>query len=169
MEENVATLSSEGKHMSLSDDDKNWIASVIASAIGASEARLTAKLESLPAQEDLERFATPQDLERFATREDLERFATREDLEPFATRQDLERFATREDLEPFATRQDLERFATRQDLERVETSLLTEFHKWASPMEQRMRTHREALRALDLETARLDERITKLEPPPQQH
>ena len=151
MEENVATLSSEGKHMSLSDDDKNWIASVIASAIGASEARLTAKLESLPAQEDLERFATPQDLERFATREDLERFATREDLEPFATRQDLERFATR------------------QDLERVETSLLTEFHKWASPMEQRMRTHREALRALDLETARLDERITKLEPPPQQH
>ena len=61
------------------------------------------------------------------------------------------------------------KFATKQDLERVETALLTEFHKWASPMEQRMRTHREALRALDLETARLDERITKLEPPPQQH
>jgi hypothetical protein len=101
--------------MSLTDDDKNWIASAIASAIGASEARLTHKLESLPGH------------------------------------------------------QDLERFATRQDLERVETSLLTEFHKWASPMEQRMRTHREALRALDLETARLDERITKLEPPPQQH
>jgi hypothetical protein len=110
--------------MSLTDDDKNWIASAIASAIGASEARLTHKLESLPGHQDLERFAT---------------------------------------------RQDLERFATRQDLERVETSLLTEFHKWASPMEQRMRTHREALRALDLETARLDERITKLEPPPQQH
>jgi len=119
--------------MSLTDDDKNWIASAIASAIGASEARLTHKLESLPGHQDLERFATRQDLERFATR------------------------------------QDLERFATRQDLERVETSLLTEFHKWASPMEQRMRTHREALRALDLETARLDERITKLEPPPQQH
>ena len=102
--------------MSLTDDDKNWIASAIASAIGASEARLTHKLESLPGHQDLERFAT---------------------------------------------RQDLERFATRQDLERVETSLLTEFHKWASPMEQRMRTHREALRALDLETARLDERIIK--------
>jgi hypothetical protein len=128
--------------MSLTDDDKNWIASAIASAIGASEARLTDKLESLPGHQDLERFATRQDFERFATRLDLERFATR---------------------------QDLERFATRQDLERVETSLLTEFHKWASPMEQRMRTHREALRALDLETARLDERITKLEPPPQQH
>jgi hypothetical protein len=128
--------------MSLTDDDKNWIASAIASAIGASETRLTDKLESLPGHQDLERFATRQDFERFATRLDLERFATR---------------------------QDLERFATRQDLERVETSLLTEFHKWASPMEQRMRTHREALRALDLETARLDERITKLEPPPQQH
>lgn len=50
-------------------------------------------------------------------------------------------------------------------IERVETSLLTEFHKWASPLEQRMRTHRENLRALDLETERLDERITKLEPP----
>ena len=137
--------------MSLTDDDKNWIASAIASAIGASEARLTDKLESLPGHQDLERFATRQDFERFATRLDLERFATRQDLERFATRQDLERFATR------------------QDLERVETSLLTEFHKWASPMEQRMRTHREALRALDLETARLDERITKLEPPPQQH
>jgi hypothetical protein len=93
--------------MSFTDDDKNRIASAIASAIGASEARLTHKLESLPGH------------------------------------------------------QDLERFPTRQDLERVETSLLTEFHKWASPMEQRMRTHREALRALDLETARLDERIIK--------
>lgn len=36
-------------------------------------------------------------------------------------------------------------------LERLETTLLTEFHKWSSPMEQRMRSHREALRALDLE------------------
>jgi hypothetical protein len=28
-----------------------------------------------------------------------------------------------------------EKFATKQDLERVETALLTEFHKWASPAE----------------------------------
>ena len=55
-----------------------------------------------------------------------------------------------------------------RQLERVETSLLTEFHKWASPIEQRMRTHREAIRALDLEYENLNERVAKLEPP-QQH
>jgi hypothetical protein len=49
-------------------------------------------------------------------------------------------------------------------VERVETSLLTEFHKWASPLEQRMRTHREALRALDMEMVDLSERVQKLEP-----
>ena len=36
-------------------------------------------------------------------------------------------------------------------LERLETALLTEFHKWASPQEARQRTHTAALRALDLE------------------
>lgn len=50
-------------------------------------------------------------------------------------------------------------------VERVETSLLTEFHKWASPMEMRVRSHSLALRALDLETEALAERIDKLEPP----
>ena len=49
-------------------------------------------------------------------------------------------------------------------IERTETSLLTEFHKWASPVEQRLRTHREALRALDLEVVNLADRVTKLEP-----
>ena len=38
-----------------------------------------------------------------------------------------------------------------QRIERVETSLLTEFHKWASPLEMRMRSHSAAMRALDLE------------------
>jgi hypothetical protein len=33
------------------------------------------------------------------------------------------------------------KFATKRDLERVETALLTEFHKWASPAEMRARTH----------------------------
>ena len=96
--------------MSLTDEDKNWIASAIASANAETEMRLgkllTAKLDNL---------------------------------------------------------------ATREDLERVETSLLTEFHKWAGPMEQRMRSYREILRALDLETERLDERLAKLEPPRQQN
>jgi len=32
-------------------------------------------------------------------------------------------------------------------IERVETSLLTEFHKWASPLEMRADTHHTAIRA----------------------
>jgi hypothetical protein len=51
------------------------------------------------------------------------------------------------------------------ELERVETSLLTEFHKWASPLEMRVKSHSLALHALDLETQAIDERVTKLEPP----
>jgi hypothetical protein len=38
-----------------------------------------------------------------------------------------------------------------QRLEKVETTLLTEFHKWASPVELRQRSHAAALRALDAE------------------
>jgi hypothetical protein len=37
------------------------------------------------------------------------------------------------------------KFATKQDLERIETALLTEFHKWASPAEARARTRAAAL------------------------
>ena len=46
--------------------------------------------------------------------------------------------------------------------EHVETSLLTEFHKWASPNEARARGTREALHALDLEVDLLKERVAKL-------
>jgi hypothetical protein len=53
--------------------------------------------------------------------------------------------------------------ATKQDLERVETALLTEFHKWASPLEARMRTHTAALRAVDAEMEALTDRVQKLE------
>jgi hypothetical protein len=45
-----------------------------------------------------------------------------------------------------------------EQLRTVETSLLTEFHKWASPSEARQRTHTEALRAIDLELEALSER-----------
>ena len=55
------------------------------------------------------------------------------------------------------------KFATKQDLERVETTLLTEFHKWASPAEARARTHTATLRAIDLEMESLTERVQKLE------
>jgi hypothetical protein len=34
-------------------------------------------------------------------------------------------------------------------LEKVETTLLTELHKWASPVELRQRSHAAVLRALD--------------------
>ncbi len=48
-------------------------------------------------------------------------------------------------------------------LERVETNLLTQFHKWASPSEARQRTHTATLRAIDIEMEALSERVTKLE------
>ena len=35
-----------------------------------------------------------------------------------------------------------------QRLEKVETTLLTEFHKWASPVELRQKSHAAAIRAL---------------------
>jgi hypothetical protein len=51
----------------------------------------------------------------------------------------------------------------KRDLERVETALLTEFHKWASPAEARTRSHTATLRAIDLEMEALTERVQKLE------
>ena len=50
-------------------------------------------------------------------------------------------------------------------LERIETSLLTEFHKWASPLEMRRRSHTATLRALDLELEAVSVRVEKLESP----
>jgi hypothetical protein len=51
----------------------------------------------------------------------------------------------------------------REQLERVETTLLTEFHKWASPVELRQRSHAAALRALDAEVESLSDRLKNLE------
>ena len=50
-----------------------------------------------------------------------------------------------------------------QQLEKVETTLLTEFHKWASPLEMRQRSHAAALRALDAEVESLSDRLKNLE------
>jgi len=36
-------------------------------------------------------------------------------------------------------------------IEKTETALLTEFHKWASPLEARQRSHAAAIKALDAE------------------
>jgi predicted nuclease with TOPRIM domain len=46
----------------------------------------------------------------------------------------------------------------REQLEKVKTTLLTEFHKWASPVELR-----QALRALDAEVESLSDRLKNLE------
>jgi hypothetical protein len=54
----------------------------------------------------------------------------------------------------------------KEDLERVETTLLTEFHKWASPVEMRARSHAAAIRALDIEVETLGDRLKKLEDRP---
>jgi hypothetical protein len=51
----------------------------------------------------------------------------------------------------------------REQLEKVETTLLTEFHKWASPVELRQRTHTATLRAIDAEIEALSDRVQKLE------
>jgi len=50
-----------------------------------------------------------------------------------------------------------------EQLEKVETNLLTEFHKWASPLDARMRSHTAAMRAFDLELEAINQRIEKLE------
>ena len=52
--------------------------------------------------------------------------------------------------------------------EQVETKLLTEFHKVASPAEARHRTISAALRAIDLQMAANAERAKKLEARPPQ-
>jgi hypothetical protein len=50
-----------------------------------------------------------------------------------------------------------------QRLEKVETTLLTEFHKWASPLELRQKSHAAAIRALDTEVEAMSDRLKNLE------
>ncbi len=45
-----------------------------------------------------------------------------------------------------------------EQLQKLETTLLTEFHKWASPVELRQRSHAAALRAYDAEMEALNDR-----------
>jgi len=48
-------------------------------------------------------------------------------------------------------------------LDKVETTLLTEFHKWASPVDAKLRTHRSWFTEVDAELQSLKDRIAKLE------
>ena len=50
-----------------------------------------------------------------------------------------------------------------EQLEKVETRLLTEFHKWASPTDARLRSHSATLRALDVEMEAIQDRVKKSE------
>ena len=61
---------------------------------------------------------------------------------------------------------ELQRIALLERIERVETTLLTEFHKWASPVELRARSHAAALRAMDAEIESLGDRVKRLEDEP---
>jgi hypothetical protein len=51
----------------------------------------------------------------------------------------------------------------KEQLEKVETTLLTEFHKGASPVGLRQGSHAAALRALDAEVESLSDRLKNLE------
>jgi hypothetical protein len=54
--------------------------------------------------------------------------------------------------------------ATTEALRDVETTLLTEFHKWASPREMRQHAQTVTLVAIEAELAELRDRVAKLEP-----
>ncbi len=85
------------------------------------------------------------------------------ELNRFSTKQDLEQFATKADLERFATKADLDQFASKEDLERVETRLLTEFHRWASPTRKRISGLIQAMSAHDEEIGDIRQRLATLE------
>jgi hypothetical protein len=52
---------------------------------------------------------------------------------------------------------------TAAQIEATETKLLTAFHNWGSPVGQKLRSHREAIRAVDLEIEAIGNRVAKLE------
>lgn len=60
----------------------------------------------------------------------------------------------------------LETFATKQELENMETKILTAFHQWASPLESRVRRHREGIHDLETELDSLTNRVKALEDRP---
>ncbi len=71
-----------------------------------------------------------------------------------------------EDLEQIATILAAAERRLNARMEQVETSQLTAFHKWASPVEMRVRSHAAAIRALDAEQELQADRLTKLETTP---
>jgi DNA anti-recombination protein RmuC len=126
----------------LTDDDKQWIATQLrefrqefAEGLAQNRQELAVRLE--------------QNRQEFVDR--LER-----NSQKFADRMEQNR-------QEFADRLEQNRQEFAERLERVETTLLTEFHKWSSPVEMRMRSHSTTLQALDLELEALKDRVSKLE------
>jgi hypothetical protein len=70
---------------------------------------------------------------------------------------------TEEDKRWIEQQLEAQRVQVAERLERVETTLLTEFHKWASPFEARQRSHSAGLRAIDAEIENLQDRVKRLE------
>ncbi len=56
-----------------------------------------------------------------------------------------------------------EPLATREDVYNTETKLLKEFHKWASPVDSRLKSLSAAVRTLDIELEALKDRLSDLE------
>ena len=56
----------------------------------------------------------------------------------------------------------------KQQLEALETKLLSAFYTWAQPVELRQSTHREAIRAVDIEIENFKKRVAALEGRPPQ-
>ena len=50
-----------------------------------------------------------------------------------------------------------------EQMRNIETTLLTEFQKWASPIEMRLKTHTATLRAVDAEIEYLSGRVKDIE------
>jgi len=132
----------------LSDEDKQWLSNVVR-AVGEKVERLDEKVER-----NTTALVEGMEHQRVALLEQMEhqRTALLEQMEH-------QRTALLEQMEQ-------QRIGILERVERAETTLLAEFHKWASPFELRVHSHSAVLRALDAEMEALRERVKKLEEPP---
>ena len=128
--------------MSLSEEDKQWIEAALARV----EARLGAKIEESEARLGVK------------IEESEARLGVKIEESEARTEAKIEESEARTEAK---IEESEERSAAQ--LERVETALLTEFHKWASPMEARVRSHNALLKALDTEFESLADRIKSIE------
>ncbi len=108
--------------MSLTDEDKDWIASQSA----ALRTDLTSRIDAVRAD--------------------------------FRERIDAVRADFRERIDDLRTE-------LTERIEKTETTLLTEFHRCASPVELRQRSRSAAMRAFDAELEAVSDRVTKIEHP----